>query len=244
MYFFIPNRTAMTWAENKDIFLMREMGAEGIFQYKAGSRERGNVWQVIANNLNQHEGFEVTARSVRDRFNTISRKHSIKTAKELKSTGEGGEEPSEHELLLEELMELNEDSERKISEQTQATKAAADAERRKAVETRQKAMETMGESRKRLAEEKGEEREKKKRRTGGDTIAWLREKTKVDADVKEREMDIQKKEREMQLKERNQQVENNAAASATRTAKYDTAETNGCSATAATTNSNVNETVQ
>ena len=194
MYFFIPNRTAMTWAENKDIFLMRQMGAEGIFQYKAGSRERGNVWQVIANNLNQHaQGFEVTAHSVRDRFNTISRKHSIKTSKELKSTRGSGEEPSEHELLLEELMELNEDSERKISEQTQATKAGADAERRKAVETRQKAMETMGESRKRLAEEKGEEREKKKRRTGGDTIAWLREKTKVDADVKSEKWTFRKR---------------------------------------------------
>ena len=60
-------------------------------------------------------------------------------------------------------MELSEDSERKISEQTQAVKAAADAERRKAVETRQKAMETMGESRKRLAEEKGEERKREER---------------------------------------------------------------------------------
>ena len=150
----------------------------------------------------------------------------------------------EHELLLKELMELSEDSERKISEQMQAVKAVAYAERQKAVETRQKAMEIMGESKKWLAEEKGEGKQKKKRRTGGDTIAWLRKKTKVDADVKEREMDIQKKEREMQLKERNQQEQNNAAASATRTAKYDAAETNGCSATAATTNSNVNETVQ
>ena len=54
--------------------------------------------------LNQHEGFEVTARSVEDRFNTISKKHSIKTTKELTRTGEGGEEPSDYELLLEELM--------------------------------------------------------------------------------------------------------------------------------------------
>lgn len=68
--------------------------------------------------LNQHEGpFEVTARSVQDRFNTISKKHSIKTTKELTRTGEGGEEPSDYELLLEELMEPSEDSDRKINNQ-------------------------------------------------------------------------------------------------------------------------------
>ena len=95
----------MTWAEKKDLLLMREMGAPGVFHYKTGSRERGNVWQIIADILNQHEGpFEVTARSVQDRFNTISKKHSIKTTKELTRTGEGGEEPSDYELLLEELM--------------------------------------------------------------------------------------------------------------------------------------------
>ena len=106
-----------------------------------------------------------------------------------------------------ELMELSEDFDRKSSEETEAVQAAApDAERWKAVETRQKGMETMGKSRKRLAEEKGETTEKNKRRTGDDTAVWLGEKTKVDAAFKEREMEIQRKEREMQLKERNQQV--------------------------------------
>ena len=91
----------------------------------------------------------------------------------MTSTGEGGEEPSEYELLLEELLELSEDFDRKSSEETEAVKAAAaDAERWKAVETRQKGMETMGKSRKRLAEEKGETTEKNKRRTGDDTVVW------------------------------------------------------------------------
>ena len=71
----------MTWAEKKDPLLMREMGAPGIFHYKAGSRERGNVWQIIADNFNQHEGFEVTARSVQDRFNTIQKNTASKLPK-------------------------------------------------------------------------------------------------------------------------------------------------------------------
>ena len=62
-------RSAMNWTEDKDILLLKEMGGQGIFHYKAGSRERGAVWQVIASNLNCHKDFfEVTARGVRDRF--------------------------------------------------------------------------------------------------------------------------------------------------------------------------------
>ena len=72
----------------------------------------------------------MTARSVQDRFNTI------KTTKELTRIGECGEEPSDYELLLEELMEPSEDSDRKIIR----TNASSLSERlmklkRKAVET-------------------------------------------------------------------------------------------------------------
>lgn len=40
-------KSAMNWTEDKDILLLKEMGGQGIFHYKAGSRERGAVWQVI-----------------------------------------------------------------------------------------------------------------------------------------------------------------------------------------------------
>ena len=65
-------RSAMNWTEEKDIMLLKEMGGQGIFEYKAGSRERGAVWQVIASNLNCHKDlFDVTARGVRDRFKNL-----------------------------------------------------------------------------------------------------------------------------------------------------------------------------
>ena len=41
-------RSAMNWTEGKDILLLKEMGGQGIFHYKADSRKRGAVWQVIA----------------------------------------------------------------------------------------------------------------------------------------------------------------------------------------------------
>ena len=82
--------------------LLKEMGGQGIFQniyiniyiiHKAGSRERGAVWQVIASNLNCHKDlFDVTARGVRDRFTLLSRRYKSKTTQELKDSGTGGEE--------------------------------------------------------------------------------------------------------------------------------------------------------
>ena len=85
---------------------MREMAAQGIFQFKSGSRERGNVWQAIAKNLNGHKDLfnSVTSRGVRDRFTLILRRYKARNAEEIKSTGEGSEdEQSEYDLLLEEL---------------------------------------------------------------------------------------------------------------------------------------------
>ena len=45
----------MSWMEEKDVLRMREMAAQGIFQFKSRSRERGTVWQAITKNLNGHK---------------------------------------------------------------------------------------------------------------------------------------------------------------------------------------------
>ena len=73
----------MKWNEEKDLLLMREIAAKGIFQNKAGSRERGNIWQEIATNLNNYEEFVVTLRGVRDRFSVIMKSYKAKTRKEV-----------------------------------------------------------------------------------------------------------------------------------------------------------------
>ena len=36
-------RTVTNWTDEKDLLLLKEMGGQGIFEYKAGSRERGGV---------------------------------------------------------------------------------------------------------------------------------------------------------------------------------------------------------
>lgn len=201
---------------------MRQMVGAGIFENKSGSKERGRTWLEIAEVLNTDERFgdALTARGARDRFTLISRRHKAKTAKEIRSTGGGGEERSEFEVLVEDLIELNEESEKKAQDQTDTQKEKEKQEKEKALDIRKKAMETMGQTRKRTgSEDKDDEvKEKKKRRSRSDTLTWLEKKGEMDAEwrkiqleeeraeKKERreerrqEMDLQKKQTEMQMK--------------------------------------------
>lgn len=201
-------RSAMNWTEEKDVMLLKEMGGQGIFHYKAGSRERGTVWQVISNNLNCHKDlFDVTARGVRDRFTLLSRRYKSKTSRELKGSGSGGEELTEFDLLMEDMISLSDECDKKAESEAESAKANANADRQKALEIRKKAMETMGESKKRLADGDEEVKEKKtRRRSGNDTMSWLKEKTELDSKMKEREIEEQRQEKEIERKERNEQM--------------------------------------
>jgi len=100
----------MSWNEDKDIHLMREMISIELFSHKSGSRERGEKRQNIATNLNGMEGFNVTNRSVRD-FTIIMKKFKANNNKEVASTGIGGHELTEYEVLLEELTMICKESE-------------------------------------------------------------------------------------------------------------------------------------
>ena len=59
-----------------------------------------------------------------------------------------------------------------------------------------KAKGTMGESKKRLAVDE-EVKEKKKRRSRVDTMSWLKEKTEIDAKLKEKELEDQKQKKRL-----------------------------------------------
>ena len=117
---FLFDRSTMSWTENKDTFLMRD-GCPGNFSGPAGSRDRGNIWQTIAQNLNCHRGlFQAwTSRGVRDRFTLTSRRLKAKNAQELKGTGGGGEQQTEYELLLEEMIQPSDESDKKKEAEAQ-----------------------------------------------------------------------------------------------------------------------------
>ena len=126
----------MVWSEAKDRKLLRAIGAEGVFiNNKAGSRERGVRWQNVASALVE-EALPVTLRSVRDRYNGLAKKWRAKVASEAKESGGGHEHLTEVEVLLEELVELESESEKIAEQQDEEKKATAAQEKKKATEMR------------------------------------------------------------------------------------------------------------
>ena len=102
-------RCVMVWNEVKDLTMLKEVAAEGVLTNKVGSRERGAAWQNVAISLTTIHGFGVTARSLRDRHNILSKKLKAKLGKEVRESGGGDDGQSEVERLLEELMEVGEE---------------------------------------------------------------------------------------------------------------------------------------
>lgn len=205
----------MVWSDAKDYVMLKEVAGLGVFDSKPGSRERGTAWQNVANKLNSLPNFTVNSRAVRDRFNTISRKLKAKLTREANESGGGDmEEPTELEALLEELLELSEESEKKAQEKTEAKKETVEKERQQAIEMRERAMESMGATRKRCQEKEGEpaKAEKRRRRSGGDTLEWLRERAVAETEMKEKELEEKKKRREELEATRQQQGEQVAMA--------------------------------
>ena len=126
---------------------MREMASLRVFQHKLGIRERGQVWQQIATNLNGYPNFSETLCAVRERFTTIMRKYKAKIRKEVQGTGLGGQELTEYETLLKDLIERYEESELK-SEQEVAHKKSIKKDKQTALDIRKLQWNDMGKLRK------------------------------------------------------------------------------------------------
>ena len=80
------------------------------FKAKKGSPERGRIWNLIAESLNQIDKpkFKVNKRSVRERFNLLAEKYKTKIRNEEKASGISPE-ITELDMLLEEILALEEE---------------------------------------------------------------------------------------------------------------------------------------
>ena len=161
-------RSIMVWTQEKDVKLLRAVAAEGVFiNSRAGSREKGELWQVSASSL-VAERMPVISRSVRDRFNILAKKWRIKVRQEERESGGGDKEMSEAEKLVELEMES------KTKEQNDEAKKLVEGEKKKAIEMRERAMERFRQTKKRQEEtEKDEGKKEKKRRRSGEAIEWF-----------------------------------------------------------------------
>ena len=185
--------------------MLREVQASEIWTTRSGSVERRDGWKKITDFLSgiQRPVFEVTARSVRERFGHLFQKRKATNREEEKASGISPE-PSEVDLMMDELVELFETaaSDQQAAVQEKKEKLAADMA--KAQEMRQQSLGTMGESRKRKLNEDADENVEKKRKhsSRSETFLFLEEKIKLDTDMKERELDLKKKELEEKMRGR------------------------------------------
>ena len=184
----------MVWSDEKDLDLLKEVAVEGVLKQRQKSRDRGAGWQKVADILN-YRGFEITARSARDHFGMVSKRYKAKMAKEKRSTGEGGQELTERKSLLEELIEISEETDTMMENEDAMNNQKREREKAQAMEMRERAMEKFGETRKRTASDKDGEQVKKRRRSG-DMFNWLSERIELGKEEKEQERKEKKEERE------------------------------------------------
>ena len=192
----------MDWTEEKDVYLCREIIVREPFKYKKGSVDKGRIWTEIADSLNSCKElqFKVTQRSVRERFSLIQSRFQKQTREEIASSGTAPD-VTELDVLLEEIGEKE-----KIAEEINETaKKKAETDRGRAEQIRDKAMKRMETKQK---NENGEESgvKSKKRRSGNDTIEYLKEKSKIEKEMREKELDLKKLEVEQQGKTMNDMI--------------------------------------
>ena len=89
-------------------------------------------------------------------------------------TGIGGDEPSEFDVLIEEIINISDDTLQKCEEATEKEKEKEKA----ALEIRKVAMETMGQTAKR--HKAGEKKERREKRSSSDTLEFLNKRLEMD----------------------------------------------------------------
>ena len=95
--------------------MLKEIAVEGVLRHKAKSRERGAGWQVVADKITPNfTNIDVTSGAVRERFKYLERKHRLKISAEERASGISVEELTEGENLLEELTEIDQETEKRV----------------------------------------------------------------------------------------------------------------------------------
>lgn len=99
---------------------------------------------------------------------------------------------TEVEVAVEDLIEREEVADHEQQGETEEKKKKVNEDKIKAEDIRRKAMESIGTTQKRKAD--GNEEVKRKRRSTGDTVEYLRERNKQMQEMREQELEVKKKE--------------------------------------------------
>ena len=182
--------------------MCREVLVSEPYKFKLRTPERGQAWESLAQQLNSiHQPkFRVTARSVRDRFSLLSTKYAQKLRMEERASGIEVEQ-TELERLIDEILEREKDAKRELDSKDREKKSKADKEKATAEQVRKQAMERMA---KRNDDQENKQKKPKIRRSTGDAIEYLRERSENDREHKKEELEVRKREIEVQAEKQDQ----------------------------------------
>lgn len=187
-------KEVFVWRENHDIFLLREVLTLEPYKYRFGSKERGSTWTSIAGNL-EGFGMKVSQRSVRERFTRMMDAFKKKEAAEKRATGVDVDYTEKDKALLDIMERMAECEE--VSEQEKQKDLQ---EKETAEEMRRRAVERLGETRKRGNSDKEDGGTPDgKRKRSGEMVEVLKESIKATREKEEAEREL--RERDMQLRE-------------------------------------------
>ena len=193
---FLISTQPMKWSEAHDIHFLREMMFFQPWLHKKGSSERGETWANLATRLGKcgNPIFRVTQRSIRDRYLLLERRYKRKVAEEERGSGISPEH-TELDQLMEEIVSLFQEADKaEVEKKRRLEEEAAEIE-----EVRRASLESFRESKDRKNDEKP--CPKKKRTSGADSIAFIKEKVELEAKQKENELELKKQELELKKEE-------------------------------------------
>ena len=155
--------------------------------------------------------FRVTARSVCDRYNLLTKRMQAKLKMEEKSTGIDVE-TSELDVLLEEILEKDNAAKEKMDSDDGNKRKIVENDEIAAEDMRKEALERIGQTAKRKkGGDESETLKTKSRRCTADAVEYLKERAAKEIALKEQELELRKKEQENMMereKEKNQHQEN------------------------------------
>lgn len=195
----------MNLTEEHDSVFCREIIFVNPFSAKKKSVQRSALWQKVADTLNgiTDPVFYVDKRSVRDHIGVLVQRFKRKEAKELKESGTNPTK-TEVDVAIEQIIAMEESADEQHDLEDGEKKDKMEGDRLKAEEMRRTAIETMGKTQKRKSEE-GQSKAKKCRRSGSETVEFLKLKAEQDMNVKKQELDLRKQEQEQMVEAQNQQ---------------------------------------
>ena len=182
----------MIWTDQHDEMLCREILSIEPSNYASGTVQRGEAWELIAENLNliTEVKFSVNQRSVRERCKLICTKYSAKMKNEERQSG----------IAPDEMTDLEKALEKELEKEKEEVREKAEQEKQTVEQTRRRSMETFKDTNKRKQiDDEASYSKERTRRSGKETVVYLKERFQFDQEIMKKEMEMKEKEAEKKL---------------------------------------------